>query len=210
VTRWLGSGRATTAGSLGVAGLVGAVLVLALVVGLVVVLGRSSPAGAGGAPPRSSFSVEQARAFDEFRVFSAGPSVDGLPLTAVLRRDDTASYVSFVYGDCAAEDDAGCVPPAEVQVWPACRRSLALYERETAVTPAPERVVVRGVPAAFLDRGTRLELETGRTLVVVFARSRSQALEIAAQLEAVDGSVPPGARLPPPAPVRREGGAMGC
>ena len=54
----------------------------------------------------------------------AGDNVDGLSLTAVVRGGD-AGYVSFVYGDCEAADDAGCAPPAEVQVWPACLRHLA-------------------------------------------------------------------------------------
>ena len=127
----------------------------------------------------------------------AGAAVDGLPLTAVLRAGG-AGYVSFVYGDCEASDDAGCAPPAEVQVWPACRRHLGLYERGPPPTPAAEHVVVRGVPAAFLDRGTRLELQTGRSTVVVFAGSRGRALRIAAALRSTDGSVPAVAALPAP------------
>jgi hypothetical protein len=192
--------------SLVVVGVVGVVLVLAFV------LGRSGPAGAGGATPRSSFSLEQARAFEEFRLFSAGRSVDGLPLTAVLRRDDRANYVSFVYGDCEAYDDEGCAPSAEVQVWPACRRNLALYDgvATRAASPVPERVRVRGVPGAFFEGGTRLELETGHSLVVVFAASRDQALRIATELEALDGSVAEGSPLPLPVDGRGEGGAIGC
>jgi len=195
--------------ALGVIALVG-VLAVVLVLVLVLVLARSGHAGAGGASPGSSFSLERALAFDDFELFSAGRSLDGLPLTAVLRRDDTATYVSFVYGDCEPEGDAGCAPPAEVQVWPACRRSLALYDGEAAGSPVPEPVRVRGVPGAFFDRGTRLELETGRSLVVVFAGSRAQAVRVAAALEAVDGSVAAGAPLPPPVPGRGKGGAMGC
>jgi hypothetical protein len=192
--------------SLSVVGALGVVLLLALI------LGRSGPAGAGGATPRSSFSPKQARAFDEFPLFSAGPSVDGHTLTAVLRRDDRANYVSFVYGDCEAEDDEGCAPPAEVQVWAACRRNLALYDGVAthAASPVPERLRVRGVPGAFFERGTRLELETGRSLVVVFAASREQALRIAAELEALDGSVAERSPLPLPVDDRGEGGAMGC
>jgi hypothetical protein len=202
VRRWHGAARAIAVASLGVVGVLGVVLPL--------VLGRAPAAGAGDASPRSSFSLAQARAFDEFRLFSAGLAVDGLPLRAVLRRDDAASYVSFVYGDCDAEDDAGCAPPAEVQVWPVCRRSLAPYDGNTVRSLAPERVVPRGVPAAFFDGGTRLELETGRSHVVVFARTRAQVLEIVAELEAVDGSIAAGSPLPRPAVGLGEGGAMGC
>jgi hypothetical protein len=189
---------------------VGGVVVATIVLVPVVVLVLSGSAGAGGALPRSIVSPRQALAFDGPRLFSVGRSVGGLPLTAVLQRDDTARYVSFVYGDCEATGDSGCAPPAEVQVWPVCRRSLALYDGEVGKSPVPEPVRVRGVPGAFFDRGTRLELETGRSLVVVFARTRAQALLIAAELEAVDGSVAAGSPLPPPVADGGTGGAMGC
>jgi hypothetical protein len=128
----------------------------------------------------------------------AGDAVDGLPLTAVLRPDETAGYVAFVHGDCVASDDAGCAPPAEIQVWPACRRHLGLYERAPPAGPVVERAVVRGVPAAFVDGGARIELQTGRSTVVVFASSRARALRIAEALRSIDGSVPAGLPLPEP------------
>ena len=182
-----------------------------VVVGVSLVLARPGPADDGGPRAGPSFTVEDARAFDDFPLFYAGPSADGLPLTAVLRRDDTASYVSFVYGDCDASGDAGCAPPAEIQVWPSCLRSFALYDVASG-SPAPEWVEARGVRGALFDRGTRLELETGRSLVVVFADSRARVLRIVAELRAVDGSVDAGAPMPPPAAptAGEEGGAMGC
>jgi hypothetical protein len=184
--------------------------VLAAVAGGLV-LARPGPADDGDPRARPSFSLEDARAFDDFPLFYAGPSADGLPLTAVLRRDDTARFVSFVYGDCEASGDAACAPPAEIQVWPSCARSLALYDVASG-SPAPEWVEARGVRGALFDRGTRLELETGRSLVVVFAGSRGRVLRIAAELRAVDGSVDAGAPLPPAStsPEGEEGGAMGC
>ncbi len=207
------SGARAVSGSVAFGSLaLGGALVIALVLALVLVL-QSGPAGAGagGASPRSSFSLERARAFDEFRLFSPGRSVDGHSLTAVLRRDDRASYVSFVYGDCAVERDLPCAPPVEVQTWPLCRRSLALYDSRPAPESArPERVLVRGAPGALFDQGTRLELETGQSFVVVFARSRELALQIADELEAVDASVAAGSPLPPPAAGRGRGGAIDC
>jgi hypothetical protein len=121
--------------------------------------------------PRSSFSLEQARAFNEFPVYNAGDDADGFPLTAVLRRADKANYVSFIYGDCFASGDSPCAPPAEVQVWPACVRNLAQYDTNVPGTPIPEPVTIRGVPAAFFEDGQRLEIHTGRALVVVFSDS---------------------------------------
>ncbi len=156
-------------------------------------------AGGGRAPAES-------RSFEP--LYKAGDRVDGLPLAAVLRREDTAEFVSFVYGDCGG-DDAGCAPPAEIQVWPACRRNLALYDDATDRGALAEPITLRGVPALLFDDGTRLELETGRSTVVVFAGTRARVLRIAAALRALDGSVPPG--LPLPKPVRMQGGdALDC
>jgi len=163
-------------------------------------------AGDGGGPD-GRLSLEEARSFTGFPLFYAGQEVDGLPLTAILRRDDGADYVSFVYGDCEATDDAGCAPPVEVQVWAACRRHLGLYERGPPFGPAVERAAVRGVPAAFLDDGARLELQTGRSTVVVFAGARGRALRIAAALRSADGSIPAGAALPVPDQGALEGSA---
>jgi hypothetical protein len=174
-------------------------------------LAASGPAGVGddGREPGSSFKLDHARAFDEFPLYNAGNRVDGLPLVAVMRRDDTARYVSFVYGDCAPGDEGGCAPPAEIQVWPACRRNLALYTGSRPDTPAAEQTTIRGVPAVSLDDGTRLELQTGGSTVVVFSDSRARALGVAGALRAVDGSIPAGTPLPEPAPGAVDG-ALAC
>ena len=144
---------------------------------------------------------------ETFPLYSAGERFDDLPLVALLRRHDTAEYVSFVYGDCKPTSDTGCAPPVEIQVWPACRRNLALYEHRPANAAPVERITVRGVPAALFDDGTRLELETDLSTVVVFAHTRARTLRIAEALRSLDDSVTPGRPLPKP--VRgREGGAQ--
>lgn len=61
-----------------------------------------------------------------------------------------------------------------------------------------EQTTIRGVPAAFLEDGARLEIQTGRTTVVVFAGSRARAVRIAGALRSVNGSVPTGMPLPQP------------
>jgi len=142
-------------------------------------------------------------------LYNAGDRVDGLPLAAVLRREGTAEFVSFVYGDCVAADDAGCAPPAEIQIWPACRRSLGLYRGATDRGALVEPISLRGVPAFLFEDGTRLELETGSSTVVVFAGTRGRVLRIAAALRTLDETVSPG--VPLPKPVRAEGGdALDC
>jgi hypothetical protein len=157
---------------------------------------------AGSVPARlrasgGRFDLEQARDFTEFPLYYAGDRVDGLSLTTVLRRDDAADFVSFVYGDCAARDDQGCAPPLEIQVWSACKRNLGLYDSASPGRPVPELAIVRGVPAAFFEGDSRLELQTGSSTVVVFAGSRARLLRVAGVLRPL-GARPTSAPLPAP------------
>lgn len=158
----------------------------------------SSVVGLSGAPGAG------VPASTQFPLFDAGERVDGLPLTAVLRRGDSAEHVSFVYGDCIPADDAGCAPPVEVQVWPACHRNLHLYESMRPGSSSPEPTIVRGTPGAFLEDGLRLELQASRSTIVVFAGSRAQVLRVARALREV-GKSDDGGRLPPPDPGAVEG-----
>jgi hypothetical protein len=135
--------------------------------------------------PGGNFSLEEAKAFEEFPLYYAGSEVDGLPLTAVLRRDDTANYVSFVYGDCTPSSDGGCAPPAEVQVWPAGGRNVDSYDSPAPGTPVPERARIRDRPAAVLADGTQLEIYTEGSTIVVFSHTRERALEVAKALRCV-------------------------
>jgi hypothetical protein len=178
--------------------------VLRLAVVLAVILVVATLAACGGAaeelaPLAGDLTLEQARAFEEFPLVYAGERVDGLPLVAIVRRDDTADYVSFVYGDCRpSSPEGGCAPPAEVQVWPAARRSLGAYHTSRGGTaPAPELTRIRGSPAAFFDAGTRLELYTAQLTVVLFARSRERVGELADALRCVaeDGAKEPAESL---------------
>ena len=163
-----------------------------------VLAGALALTGCGGgasrelaAPPRGDLTLAEARAFDEYPLVYAGERVVELPLVAVVRRDDTARYVSFVYGDCRASAEAGCAPPAEIQVWPAESRHAAVYDSAAPGTPIPERTTIRGSPAAFFDDGTRLEIYLERVTVVVFSDSRARVLEIARALRCL-ARPPPG------------------
>jgi hypothetical protein len=183
-----------------------------LVLGCALLFAGASPAERGrvadGAARSGRLDLAQARALDEFPLYDAGDSVDGLPLVVVLRRDDTADFVSFVYGDCVARADEGCAPPIEIQVWPACKRNLGLYKAAAAGTPVPEPATVRGVPGGFFEDGHRLELQTGRTTVVVFAGSRARVLRVAAALRPL-GEQSNGGPLPQPLPGAVVG-TLGC
>jgi hypothetical protein len=164
-------------------------------------------AGSGSDQQRTSharFTLEAARAFGDYPLYFAGDRVEGYPLVAVLRRSDSADFVSFVYGDCAPADGMGCVPPIEIQVWPACRRHLALYG-SVPTGPVVERTVVRSVPAVALDGGAQLELQTGRSTIVVFGDSRGRVSRVARALRRVGDAPSAPQALPPPEQGALEG-----
>ncbi len=97
-----------------------------------------------------------------FRVYSLGSSFDGLPLTAVLRQcedpgldasigvDARGNSTSYIYGDCELPmGEGGCAPPLEVQVRPACERSVSDYDMElpprlTDLLPPPNSKSLSG------------------------------------------------------------------
>jgi hypothetical protein len=168
-------------------------MTLRLIVVRAALLGVAALAACGGAadevpPLAGDLTLEQARAFEEFPLVYAGERVDGLPLVAIVRRDDTADYVSFVYGDCRpSSPDGGCAPPAEIQVWPAGRRNLRSYDASRGGSGPPELTTIRGSPAAFFDAETRLELYTAQVTVVLFARSRERLRTLADALRCVAG-----------------------
>ena len=170
-------------------------------VATVLLLSGAGRAGAGYRESTSAgrFTLAHAYAFEDYPLYFAGDRVEGFPLVAVLRRADAADFVSFVYGDCTAADDLGCAPPIEIQVWPACRRHLGLYrDNPSFARSATDRTTVRGVPAAFFDDGTRLELQTGRATVVVFAESRAGLGRVAGALRSLDVPAPRGGALAAP------------
>ena len=167
----------------------------------VLLLSGAGRAGAGYRESTSAgrFTLAHAYAVEDYPLYFVGDRVEGFPLVAVLRRADAADFVSFVYGDCMAADDLGCAPPIEIQVWPACRRHLGLYrDNPSFAGSATDRTTVRGVPAAFFDDGTRLELQTGRATVVVFAGSRAGLGRVAGALRSLDVPAPRGGALAAP------------
>jgi hypothetical protein len=122
----------------------------------------------------------------------AGTSLDGLPLTAVIRRCDVprgnepirANYVSYIYGDCYADDDAGCAPPIEIQSWPSGERNRQM------LSPVPGRpesagsdTTVAGDPAAMYDDGTRLEIYRRSSTIVIFGDAPARVERFAGALE---------------------------
>ena len=179
-----------------------------LVVGvlLALVVGRHSASGASrsDALPRGNFSLEQAKAFKDFPVYYAGDSVAGLSLSAVVRRSDTANYVSFVYGDCVADDETGCFPPLEVQVWPACMRNFALYQKSPHA-PIGQETSIRGVRGLTFDDGQRLEVQTRTATIVIFGDTKEIVARAGRAIRGVNVQDAAGAAFVPPVANAVEG-----
>lgn len=114
-----------------------------------------------------------------FRVYYLGARALGLDATEAeldcnrpVGGFPPTELVSYVYGDCSATSEEGCAPPLEVQSAPLCQRHPALYMDRPGHRYPHRWLRVRGVPAASFDGGTRLEIYTGRTAVVLFGSSR--------------------------------------
>jgi hypothetical protein len=170
-------------------------------------------AGLGGTVPRAaradvrasaSATLQEAKRFRAFGVYNFGPASGRIPLTDILferPRVPRRSMWSFIYGDCTAQGEEGCSPPFEVQNYDACRRNLASYRPSEPGFPSPTYSItrIRGVPVALFSDDARAEVYTGRTTVVIFARSISSARGSIRRLRAVNRRLTPvGASLPPP------------
>ena len=80
----------------------------------------------------------------------------------------------------------------EIQLWHVCARVPADVD-----LARDDRVRIGGTTAVLFERGTRLELVTGKTTVVVFGHNRAQVVRIARALRPIAASRR--SRLAPPA-----------
>lgn len=158
--------------------------------------------------PRGNMTLAEAKTFTRYALYNAGSLPTGLPLVAVNRVGGTRSdepgvhpdRVSFLYGTCSARRGQGCMPPLQLQIWNACERYQALYPFEP-----DESLEIRGVPAAFYEGKTRLELYSGMTTIVVFGEDREQLLTVARSLRGLNRATQVADRLPSPAQDVRKG-----
>jgi hypothetical protein len=137
-----------------------------------------------------------------FEILSAGPEVAGLPLTAAVRRCDSAApadeapanRITYIYGSCEIpETETGCAPPLEVQTWPACQRNKAGYTFEGQPLPYTElskRGAAEVVEFNFALE-SRIEVYTKSSTVVLFAASRELALKAVELLTPQEKGTPP-------------------
>lgn len=177
----------------------------------------------------SDFTPASLHDFRDYSVYTLGSEFDGEPLIAIHHRVGDprsrapvrADYVSLKYGTCESSSESGCPAPLEVQTWPACKRNRAMYQLAPDIdgdgpakaVPYPrEDLTVRGVPAAFFDQDSRLELYTGSVTVVLFGTGRNRLLSAAAALHGATEdvtAVKPARSLPSPSAGALQG-KLGC
>jgi hypothetical protein len=81
------------------------------------------------------------------------------------------------------------------------RRASATRPSQSSLPGAlvPEKTSLRTVPAAFFDDGQRLEIQSVTSTVIIFGRTRDEALTIAGALRGVNMPVQASDSLPQPA-----------
>jgi hypothetical protein len=118
-----------------------------------------------------------------------------------------ANFVSYTYGICPALDPAAnptpedaCAPPLEIQSWPSCERSVSDYELEPGVAYPNDGVGGTGDGALvyYFDGGTRVEIHTGTTTVVIMGDDPDRVEAAIASVQPEPDSEPPGSPSPPP------------
>jgi hypothetical protein len=136
-----------------------------------------------------------------FTVYSLGPSVSGDQLASEQR--DCLQYqdgevarmndVSYFYGSCDIPAGADtCAPPLQIQSWPACERNLAMYEKSDGVAyPYTYVGDARGAPAYSFNGGTRIEVYSSDTTIVIFATDPALATTALDQIQPQADSQPP-------------------
>jgi hypothetical protein len=162
-----------------------------------------------------------------FRYFSLGPTFEGMQASQVIRECDNvypdeqqrSNVVGYVYGTCNEPppvdgESPGCMPPLEIQTWPACERTLADYEFEPGVPyPYESLGMRRGAPAVSFDDGDRVELYTGKSTIVIFGLGDSagaqpnlaETQDAISQLQLEPVSDPPGSPSPASTELQSEG-----
>lgn len=180
---------------------------------------QTPTAGGVMVSPRGNTTAAEARAFRRFPIYSAGDSFRQLPLNAIFRAYASrpafgeplrADYMTFLYGSCESIGGTGCQVPLQVQVWNACERHRSSYQGPNGpAINADETLTIRGVPAAFYEDFTRLELYTGQATIVLFTNVSDRAflLDAASQLRGFNVETPATARLPAPA---AKAAPLGC
>lgn len=156
--------------------------------------------------------LRPARQFDKFPLYYLGRSYRGFPLTddgrweiRAYARGAKSEPVFFAYGPCEPAPDSeesACNPPVSMATFPACALPLSQYRRKLSQH--------RGVP--FLDRGTRVEVFTGRVTVVIQTEPPYHAIDAVDAMRSLNLARPirPKDDLPRPKPSAHRKNAKPC
>lgn len=127
-----------------------------------------------------------------FRVFSAGPAVGGVPMTTSIRRCDPgaladempSNYFAYIYGDCQPQPEVGCLPPLQIRSYPACERTYADYSFEGKPLPYTELPPIGKAKVFEIEFlvDHRIEIYTGTSTIAISAADWSLAEEALDQL----------------------------
>lgn len=136
-----------------------------------------------------------------FKVFSAGPSVAGVPVTSIDRRCDTGAYTGeipendfvYIYGECRPAPDIGCLPPLQIRSYPACQRTFADYSFEGKPLPYKELGSVDGAKVREINflADRRIEVYSGNSTIAISAADWSLAKAALKQLGSQPTDRPP-------------------
>lgn len=151
----------------------------------------ASGCGTGHPPRLGAGRLSEAQTFPYFRLYWAGPTFAGQPLTAVDGRQTYNSRYgeSLYYGDCSAGKrtlggGGSCGLPLQVRT--------AIYHLHPNAPLGPQHnILLRGVPAAIYDNGRSIELYSGRLAIDVFSDSPAQALHAVELLQTVNAPARP-------------------
>ena len=134
-----------------------------------------------------------------FQIFSAGPSVAGMPLTDFNRRcgattpadESPANFTNYIYGRCGG--DSSCEPPLQVQTWPACQRTLGDYSYEGKPMPYRQLPSIGDAEVVEIEFmfGPRIEVYTAASTIVLFAQDLTLAVKALEQLRSQEIGEPP-------------------
>ncbi len=147
--------------------------------------------------PLAYGTLQEAQTFPYFRLYWAGPTFDGYPLTAADGRKSYESSLgeSLYYGDCdpgkGTLHTGTCTLPLQV--------TTVVYGAHLNAPLGPQRnVLLRGVPAAVFNDGRAIELYTGHLAVDVRADTPARAAAAVRALLPLNASGSAGAPLAPP------------
>lgn len=137
-----------------------------------------------------------------FETFNLGERPMERQLRHALRRCDVtqptdamvANYVSYIYGDClmprGAAETFGCQPALEIQTWPSCQRSKADYTLDGQPYPSQRLEDKNGAVVYSFDEGQRIEVYSGSSTVVIFAREAGMARDALSEISRQRPDVP--------------------